>query len=167
LRQAPVSYQPRRFTEATSDFQFAAAVAAFGMLLRESPYRGDANYDAVLEIASSSLGEDRYGYRGEFLELVDAARRLARPDASSTSFAPIPLRKPAVARTVRSHATPRVVYVATPPRFEFDLSLLALVVVAFWIVAAVVCLTVAWLVIRRMRLEFEPQVNDGVLKPVR
>ena len=61
---------------ASADFQFAAAVAAFGMVLRGSPHRGNITLKAVEEIASSSLGDDRGGYRAEFLEMVRRARGL-------------------------------------------------------------------------------------------
>ena len=60
--------------------QFAAAVASFGMLLRDSSYKGDATFDSVYEIAESGLGEDYYGYRTEFLELIDRASELAPSD---------------------------------------------------------------------------------------
>jgi Ca-activated chloride channel family protein len=43
------------------------------MILRESPHKGNATLPAVLELAESSRGEDRQGYRKEFIELVRAA----------------------------------------------------------------------------------------------
>jgi Ca-activated chloride channel family protein len=66
------------FQKTTHDFQFAAAVASFGMLLRDSRYQGNTSYSNVYEIAKSARGEDRFGYREEFLQLVDTARRLAQ-----------------------------------------------------------------------------------------
>jgi len=57
----------------TPDFTWAAAVAAFGMILRESPHKGNATLPAVLELAESARGEDRQGYRKEFIELVRGA----------------------------------------------------------------------------------------------
>lgn len=59
---------------ASSDFQFAASVAAFGMLLRSSKFAGDATYDWVLQNASNHRGEDQAGFRAEFIELVKRAR---------------------------------------------------------------------------------------------
>ena len=56
------------------DFAFAAAVAEFGMLLRESEHRGDSSWEEVLQLASRGRGEDAYGIRGEFIRLVHAAR---------------------------------------------------------------------------------------------
>ncbi len=72
----PVSDSGQGFGEATRDFQFAASVASFGMLLRDSQHKGDSNYDAVLEIADSTKGDDLEGERAEFVELVRAAKRL-------------------------------------------------------------------------------------------
>ena len=63
--------------QASHEFQFAAAVAGFGMLLRNSEYRGDLSYAAVHDLAAGAMGQDRYGYRSEFLEMVGAANRLS------------------------------------------------------------------------------------------
>ena len=54
----------------------AASVAQFGMLLRDSSHKGNATMASVLEMAQSSRGADKQGYRTEFLELVNAAARL-------------------------------------------------------------------------------------------
>ncbi len=66
------------------DFQFAAAVAEFGLLLRDSQYKGQASYQQVIQQGKESLGQDAYGYRQEFLDLVRQAeqldRRVAKPD---------------------------------------------------------------------------------------
>src|SRR5690606_33622594 len=59
------------------DFRWSAAVAAFGMLLRDSEHKGGASYGSVLELARGARGQDAHGYRGEFLRLVQAAERLA------------------------------------------------------------------------------------------
>jgi Ca-activated chloride channel family protein len=64
------------FSDATDDFQFAAAVASFGLLLRDSQYKGETTCDTVAEIAASSLGNDSHGYRAEFVELVGRAKEL-------------------------------------------------------------------------------------------
>ena len=62
-----------KFAEASGELKFASAVAGFGMILRNSKYRGDLTLDAVLEIATASRGEDENRYRAEFLEMVKAA----------------------------------------------------------------------------------------------
>jgi len=77
LLEFPVVDGGARFAEADSDMQFAAAVAAFGMLLRGSEHAGTATYDAVLEIAASAQGPDLHGYRTEFLEMIRRAKGLA------------------------------------------------------------------------------------------
>jgi Ca-activated chloride channel family protein len=63
--------------EASQDMSFAAAVAAFGMLLRDSPYRGDASYQKVLSLAEQGLAGDASGYRSEFVQLVRQAREIS------------------------------------------------------------------------------------------
>lgn len=58
----------------TSDnFRFAAAVAEFGLLLRNSKFKGSASWDAVHDLADKALGKDTEGYRREFLTLVETA----------------------------------------------------------------------------------------------
>ena len=70
LLEFPVVDSKAPFAEATTDYRFASAVAAFGMTLRDSPYRGQLNLDRVLEIAEKSRGTDNGGYREEFIQLV-------------------------------------------------------------------------------------------------
>ena len=72
-----------RETTVGADFRFSGAVAAFGMLLRESEHAGDASYDRVLAWAREGAESDRGGYRAGFLELVEEARRLSRALAGS------------------------------------------------------------------------------------
>jgi Ca-activated chloride channel family protein len=79
LLEFPVVDGGAPFGKASPDFQFAAAVASFGMLLRDSEHQGDATYDAVLEIATAAKGPDAHGYRAEFLDIVRRAKALAKP----------------------------------------------------------------------------------------
>jgi Ca-activated chloride channel family protein len=76
LLEAPLSDSDRRYSEASRDFRFAAAVAAFGMILRDSPHRGTATLSGVLELAEDGLVADREGYRAEFLKLVRMAQAM-------------------------------------------------------------------------------------------
>lgn len=62
---------------ASENFKFSSAVAAFGMLLRDSKYKADASYNKVLELARASTGADPQGYRSEFIQLVETARMLS------------------------------------------------------------------------------------------
>jgi len=64
----------RKTGEESGDFRFASAVAGFGMLLRDSPYKGNAGFDSILNMAQSSIGNDLSGYRRSFLELVKKAQ---------------------------------------------------------------------------------------------
>jgi len=64
--------------QSSRDLRFAAAVAGYGMLLRDSPHKGQATWSAIAEWAQEGLGVDASGYRAEFLTLVEKARALTR-----------------------------------------------------------------------------------------
>jgi Ca-activated chloride channel homolog len=83
LLSQPLTGSPWEAAKMPEDFRFASAVASFGMLLRNSEYRGDATYATVRELAAGALGEDRNGHRGEFLKMIDAAARIAPNDLSA------------------------------------------------------------------------------------
>ena len=55
-------------TQPSTDFQWAATVASFGMLLRDSMYRGESSFERVLEAAIRSKGPDKSGRRAEFIK---------------------------------------------------------------------------------------------------
>lgn len=55
---------------ATSDFKFSTAVAAFGQLIKGGKYLENYNYQDIIELANQSKGQDDFGYRGEFIQLV-------------------------------------------------------------------------------------------------
>ncbi|MGB3240067.1 MAG: von Willebrand factor type A domain-containing protein [Geitlerinemataceae cyanobacterium] len=61
----------------SEDFRFASSVAAFGMLLRDSQYKGSADPELVLQLANEAKGEDREGYRADFIRLVESYQLLA------------------------------------------------------------------------------------------
>ena len=63
--------------DCTDCFQFSAAVALFGMLLRDSPAAGDATFDDAVELARGSLGADEDGYRRAFVDMVEIYGKLA------------------------------------------------------------------------------------------
>jgi Ca-activated chloride channel family protein len=64
--------------QASTDVRFSTAVAAFGQLLRGEPYLKGFGYDEVVALAAGARGEDLFGYRAEFLNLVRLAKT-ARP----------------------------------------------------------------------------------------
>ncbi|MCI0514771.1 VWA domain-containing protein [candidate division KSB1 bacterium] len=76
LIEQPVLEQVVKITEASTNLRFAAAVAGFGMLLRQSAHRGDATFEKVQELAKAALGPDVEGYRHEFLRLVEKSQLL-------------------------------------------------------------------------------------------
>jgi Ca-activated chloride channel family protein len=61
----------------STDYRFAASVAAFGQLLRGGKYVGDFGYDDVETLAQGALAEDKEGYRREFVSLVRRAASLS------------------------------------------------------------------------------------------
>jgi len=66
----------RTIDSASENLRFAAAVVQFGLLLRDSRYRGHADFSMAKRLASSAVSSDLKGYRSEFLELLDRARNL-------------------------------------------------------------------------------------------
>jgi len=64
-------------TQTSQDFRFAASVAAFGQLLKGGNYTGSYGYDDILTLARNSRGNDPFGYRSEFLQLVTLAKTLS------------------------------------------------------------------------------------------
>jgi Ca-activated chloride channel family protein len=67
---------PARDGATSDDFRFAAAVAAFGMVLRESEHRGRATVQQVLTLARGARGRDAEGYRAEFIRMVEDYGRI-------------------------------------------------------------------------------------------
>ena len=65
-----LSDQKIDINKSTEDFRFAASVASFGMLLRDSEYQQNSSYQSVLTLALASKGSDKHGYRQEFINLV-------------------------------------------------------------------------------------------------
>ena len=64
------------FESASENLRFAASVAEFGLLLRDSPDKGAASFDHLQQITNNMRGNDLQGYRGEFAELVSTAKSL-------------------------------------------------------------------------------------------
>jgi Ca-activated chloride channel family protein len=61
---------------ASENLKFAASVVEFGLLLRDSRYKGNANIGSVVDLANTARSNDLNGYRGEFIDLVGQAKRL-------------------------------------------------------------------------------------------
>ncbi|WP_420636829.1 YfbK domain-containing protein [Candidatus Palauibacter sp.] len=75
---------PDRAASPSGGFRFAAAVAGFGMLLRDSPHAGRYTLDDVIGLAERGRGSDPRGYRGEFIRLVETVRDLDLLGAEAT-----------------------------------------------------------------------------------
>ena len=77
LIERPLADRGVPLAQTSADFRFAAAVAEWGMLLRDSRFKERASYGEVLALARGALGRDTGGHRAEFVRLVEASRRLA------------------------------------------------------------------------------------------
>ncbi len=64
------------FDSASDNLRFSSSVAMFGMLLRNSEFKGNCNYTDLVEIADNAKGKDKEGYRGEFVRLAKTAGSL-------------------------------------------------------------------------------------------
>ncbi len=78
LLEFPVTDSGSKLNSASSDFKFAAAVAAFGMILRDSEYKGNVTFDSVLKLAQENARSDESGYRSEFISLVKKAKKIKK-----------------------------------------------------------------------------------------
>ena len=65
------------FADCDDDFKFASAVVEFGILLRDSPYKGSSSWKSAMDRARAAKGVDPDGYRAEFVKLVEMAELVA------------------------------------------------------------------------------------------
>jgi Ca-activated chloride channel family protein len=77
----PVPAADARWQDASADFRFSAAVAAFAERLRGGAHAAGADYPLILDLARQARGDDASGYRGEFLQLVKLAQAMSRSQA--------------------------------------------------------------------------------------
>lgn len=68
------------FDKTSDDFRLAASIAEFGLLLRQSNFKGNANYEHIITTAKSARGNDEEGYRAEFIKLVKMSQLLSNKD---------------------------------------------------------------------------------------
>src|SRR2546428_490736 len=76
LIQKTLQNKESDMAKTSENFRFTAAVAEFGLLLRNSEFKANASFDQVLEIAKSAKGKDEEGYRAEFISLARTAKLL-------------------------------------------------------------------------------------------
>ena len=93
LIETPVKDAGKKYGEASGDFKFAAAVASFGMILRDSQFKGNATLAAVQELAGEDLQQhdggnngandakdnDERARRAEFIQIIERAKTLKGP----------------------------------------------------------------------------------------
>ncbi|MFC6998902.1 vWA domain-containing protein [Rufibacter roseus] len=78
LLQQVVQKNGIAFAQASDNFRFSAAVASFGMLLRDSEHKGASSYPLVLELAEGARSKDKEGYRVEFINMVKSMSLLSQ-----------------------------------------------------------------------------------------
>lgn len=83
------------FADTAGDFRFAAAVAAYGMILRQSEFAGQATLEWVRETAAASKGPDKQGIRNEFVQMVATTHALFGEQRSGPSSIAGPARNQA------------------------------------------------------------------------
>jgi Ca-activated chloride channel homolog len=76
LMEKVIDDKQKYFNTSSENFRFAAAVAEFGLILRNSDYKGEANYDQLIKLAKNAKGQDDEGYRAEFIKMVKTAQLL-------------------------------------------------------------------------------------------
>lgn len=77
LIEVPVKDAKTKLQDTPKDFQFAAAVTGFGLMLRDSEHKGSLTWEQVRKLAIAGKGDDPLGYRGEFIQLIDKANGLS------------------------------------------------------------------------------------------
>ncbi len=78
LIEHPLTDESLSLAGTSDNFRFAAAVAEFGLLLRNSAFKSNASFEDVVSLARKSRGNDDEGYRAEFIKLVGSAEMLAK-----------------------------------------------------------------------------------------
>ena len=76
MDQSTSHIQTNSSSEMSDTFKFSSAVVEFGLLLRNSEYKGNSDFDTVISRALTSLEDDVNGYRAEFIDLVIKAKDL-------------------------------------------------------------------------------------------
>lgn len=74
LMRTALKGDPIALKRSSSNFRFSAAVAMFALMLRDSEYRGNSSLEAVTALAKSSMGDDPFTYRAEFIRIVERTK---------------------------------------------------------------------------------------------
>ena len=78
MQEHVVGTESESITGVSEDFRFMTAVAELGMLLRNSDYKQDSDFDKLIQRAKGAKGRDDEGYRAEFIRLAEDAKVLSR-----------------------------------------------------------------------------------------
>jgi len=78
MESVVVADKPLKATQTSDDFRFAAAVAEYGLLLRDSQYKQNSKFDQLIAMAKSAKGKDDDGYRAEFIRLVESTKNMMK-----------------------------------------------------------------------------------------
>jgi Ca-activated chloride channel family protein len=70
-------------TDLNENLKFASSVASFGMILRDSKFKGSSSFEMVQQLAKESKGVDENGYRAEFIKIVELAELLYKGEAKN------------------------------------------------------------------------------------
>ena len=81
LIEQVVKNRPIKLDNTSDNFRFSASVAEFGMLLRNSEFKGTATFESAAKLAKNSKSDDVEGYRGEMIRLINSAKLLKRTSA--------------------------------------------------------------------------------------
>jgi Ca-activated chloride channel homolog len=76
LMEEVIPFKHNYISEMSDNFRFSAAVAGFGMILRESEHKGNANFESLIDLAKNAKGDDPEGYRSEFIQLIKLSEHL-------------------------------------------------------------------------------------------
>ena len=76
LLEKPVKSTAYDIEGASENLRFAAAVAEFGMILRESEFKGSSSLESAAKLAKSAKGEDEDGYRSELIRLIETVKSM-------------------------------------------------------------------------------------------
>lgn len=82
LIERAVNDSDRALDQTSDNFRWAAAVAEFGLLLRDSNFKGQSDYTHAQKLAEGAKGTDPNGYRRELIDMIGTMRSLATPDTA-------------------------------------------------------------------------------------
>ena len=74
LLEKPVRGYINELGDASDNLRFAAAVSEFGMILRDSEFKGNSTLEGAARLANSGRGEDEDGYRAELIRLINTVK---------------------------------------------------------------------------------------------